>query len=191
MASLSSESRAPATLSSLPYECKNRIVQYLCTRDAASLRKTSSVWSGVCVAGMFNQTSDGNLIEAGGLSLRPHLPDDMTRILEISSRRMAKHVTHIKIFIGDIFVDKLVWHSQRCSKFWYKGGRRTEAAAAEVHGNFIALLKRMEDNLRDSYCNYVDLCTASLAFHNVDSLMVTSAECPFVNTDSHAYQAWS
>ncbi|KAK6597315.1 hypothetical protein H4I95_09586 [Botrytis cinerea] len=168
--------------SNLPTELKCRVVDLLVAKDVVNLRLTSRTWSGVSVTGLFN-VSNGNHIEHGVFSIRPHL-DDMTRLRSVAgSTWLAKVIRHVKIYVGDLDMLEFDHEVQTVNRYT----KIESMLTCERKVN--TLLEQIVQN-RMKHCDVLMLSHSLSKLPSVKSVTATANECPFSASDVNFTLAW-
>ncbi|EMR81498.1 hypothetical protein BcDW1_9897 [Botrytis cinerea BcDW1] len=168
--------------SNLPTELKCRVVDLLVAKDVVNLRLTSRTWSGVSVTGLFN-VSNGNHIEHGVFSIRPHL-DDMTRLRSVAgSPWLAKVIRHVKIYVGDLDMLEFDHEVQTVNRYT----KIESMLTCERKVN--TLLEQIVQN-RMKHCDILMLSHSLSKLPSVKSVTATANECPFSASDVNFTLAW-
>ncbi|KAL5322800.1 hypothetical protein ACEPPN_010777 [Leptodophora sp. 'Broadleaf-Isolate-01'] len=146
----------------LPLELKLQIVEFLPTRDIPSIRLISEPWAAAGAPSIFRN----------GFTVRPHL-DDMDRLCEACTHpEIAKGIRHIEFFAGDmeeqLLSDAIAREQQRLT---YATGGQLTKVWKQVDAIF--------DHTRfQKHCNAAILDKCLPLLPNLESLKVTSVECP-------------
>jgi len=88
-------------ISKMAPELKAKLIDLLPAGDVKNIRLMSREWAASGRRGMFNE-AEGDFVNHGVFSIRPHLAD-MDRLREVAANsHLARHVKHLKIYIGGI-----------------------------------------------------------------------------------------
>ncbi|KAG4438671.1 hypothetical protein IFR05_005852 [Cadophora sp. M221] len=159
----------------LPLELKLQIVESLPTRDIPSIRMISESWAAAGAPSIFRN----------GFTVRPYL-DDMDRLSEVCTHpEIAKGIRHIEFFAGDMEQELL---SDAI-------GREQQRLIYATGGQLTKVWKQVDaifDHTRfEKHCNEAILDKCLPLLPNLESLKVTSLECPIRGIDMPFSLAWA
>ncbi|PBP17517.1 hypothetical protein BUE80_DR011274 [Diplocarpon rosae] len=154
----------------LPNELKHLVVNNLPVRDVPNLRLISEAWAAAGAKALFRD----------GLEIRPYL-DDMARLKGLSDHEeIAKGVKSLVIYAGDMRQDQLEAGVTREEEYLKRitGGQ----LSAKIWKYIDALYNPIRFS---SYCNPATLGECLPRLPNLETLRITSFDCPVPCIDNN------